>query len=78
MEFFKEQDGALVFRRRRELMEIRPWGSGFRVRATENKFFTQRNWALLQVPTPEASIQITAEVASVNSVDQSLTLQFTH
>ena len=77
MEFFKEQDGALVFRRRRELMEIRPWGSGFRVRATENKFFTQRNWALLQVPTPEASIQITSEGASVTSADQSLTLQIT-
>ena len=77
MEFFKEKDGALIFRRRREFMEIRPWGSGFRIRSTENKWFTQRDWALLQIPTPNASIQITPEGASITSADSSLTIKIT-
>ena len=77
MEFFKEKDGALIFRRRREFMEIRPWGSGFRIRSTENKWFTQRDWALLQIPTPNASIQITPEGASITSADSSLTIKNT-
>ena len=51
MNFFTEKDGALLFRRRRELLEIRPWGRGLRIRATENRQFTDRDWAL-SIPAP--------------------------
>ena len=40
MNYFTGKDGALIFRRRHELLEIRPWGEGLRIRATENREFT--------------------------------------
>ena len=46
MQYFTQKDGALIFRRRHELLEIRPWGDGLRIRATENREFTGRDWAL--------------------------------
>lgn len=46
MDFFFEKDGSLFFKRRQEIMEIRPWGAGLRVRATENHEFSQKDWAL--------------------------------
>ncbi len=46
MQYFTQKDGALIFRRRHELLEIRPWGRGLRIRATENREFTGRDWAL--------------------------------
>ena len=46
MQYFTQKDGALIFRRRHELLEIRPWGEGLRIRATENREFTGRDWAL--------------------------------
>ena len=52
MQYFTQKDGALVFRRRQELLEIRPWGEGLRVRATQNRTFTDRDWAL-SISAPE-------------------------
>ena len=48
MQYFTQKDGALIFRRRHELLEIRPWGEGLRIRATENREFTGRDWALFE------------------------------
>ena len=46
MKFFEIKDGALFFKRRQEIMEICPWGAGLRVRATQNRSFSDKNWAL--------------------------------
>ena len=46
MNFFEIKDGALFFKRRQEIMEICPWGAGLRVRATQNRSFSHKNWAL--------------------------------
>lgn len=58
MQFFEKKDGALIFRRRRELLEIRPWGRGLRIRATENKSFTDKDWALDSPAPADGSIEI--------------------
>ena len=46
MNFFEIKDGALFFKRRQEIMEICPWGAGLRVRATQNRSFSDKDWAL--------------------------------
>ena len=46
MKFFEIKDGALFFKRRQEIMEICPWGAGLRVRATQNRSFSDKDWAL--------------------------------
>lgn len=46
MNFFGIKDGALFFKRRQEIMEICPWGAGLRVRATQNRSFSDKDWAL--------------------------------
>ena len=46
MKFFEVKDGALFFKRRQEIMEICPWGAGLRVRATQNRSFSDKDWAL--------------------------------
>lgn len=67
MQFFEEKDGALLFRRRRELLEIRPWGEGLRIRATENKQFTDRDWALT-IPAPaEGVVEISGDHAVISN-----------
>lgn len=58
MQFFSQKDGALVFRRRQELLEIRPWGEGLRVRATENRRFTAQDWALSLPAAAQGAIEI--------------------
>lgn len=67
MNFFTEKDGALLFRRRRELLEIRPWGRGLRIRATENRQFTDRDWALSTPAAGAGSIEIGEEQAVVTN-----------
>ncbi len=67
MQFFRECDGALVFKRRRELVEIRPWGEGLRVRATENKKFTEKNWALSIAADARGEISIGEHEASISN-----------
>ena len=44
MKFFEVKDGALFFKRRQEIMEICPWGAGLRVRATQNRSFSDKDW----------------------------------
>ena len=67
MQYFTQKDGALVFRRRQELLEIRPWGEGLRVRATQNRAFTDRDWAL-SIPAPaEGRIEIFEDHAEVSN-----------
>ena len=67
MQYFTQKDGALVFRRRQELLEIRPWGEGLRVRATQNRTFTDRDWAL-SIPAPaEGRIEIFEDHAEVSN-----------
>lgn len=66
MNFFTEKDGALVFKRKKELLEIRPWGDGLRIRATENTHFTDRDWALSMPVSCQGSIRIGEDCAEVS------------
>lgn len=69
MNFFQVKDHGLFFKRRQEIMEIRPWGSGLRVRATENHAFSEKDWALT-IPAPaEGKIEIFEDYAVVRNGD---------
>lgn len=62
MNYFSISDNALLFRRRGELAELRPWGRGIRVRATMNHAFTSADWALSEkVPTKNGQISISED-----------------
>lgn len=67
MRYFTEKDGALVFKRRRELLEIRPWGEGLRIRATENHTFTDKDWALSGPGDVQGTITIEGDRAVVEN-----------
>lgn len=67
MRYFTEKDGALLFKRRRELLEIRPWGEGLRVRATENHRFTDKDWALSEPADAQGTITIEDDRAVVEN-----------
>ena len=67
MQYFTEKDGALIFRRRHELLEIRPWGEGLRIRATENRQFTEHDWALSVPAKAQGSIRIHEDHAIVTN-----------
>lgn len=67
MQFLKESDGSLIFRRRRELIEITPWGKGLRVRATQNRSFSEHSWALDLPCKTEGSITINEKSASISN-----------
>lgn len=67
MQFFYQKDGALFFRRRQEILEIRPWGNGLRVRATENHQFSGKDWALT-IPSPaQGEIEILDDKAIIHN-----------
>ncbi|MDL2232566.1 family 31 glucosidase [Ruminococcaceae bacterium OttesenSCG-928-L11] len=56
---FTNENGALVYRRDGETVRIEPWGpDALRVRATRNRCFTDRDWALEQQPPSNASVKI--------------------
>jgi alpha-D-xyloside xylohydrolase len=67
MQFFQEKDGALFFRRRQEILEIRPWGNGLRVRATENHVFSDKDWALSLPVSSNGKIEIREDQAIVRN-----------
>ena len=67
MQYFTQKDGALIFRRRHELLEIRPWGDGLRIRATENREFTGRDWALSEPAHVEGRIEVFEDHAEVSN-----------
>lgn len=67
MQYFTQKDGALIFRRRHELLEIRPWGEGLRIRATENREFTGRDWALSEPAHVEGRIEVFEDHAEVSN-----------
>ena len=67
MQYLTEKDGALVFRRRHELLEIRPWGNGLRIRATENRAFTGRDWALSEPAAADGRIELFSDYAEVSN-----------
>jgi len=46
MKFVFEKDGALCFKRRKEILQISAYGDGLRVRATQNVKFGEKNWIL--------------------------------
>ncbi len=60
---FQEKDGCLLFRRRQEMVELCPWGEGIRVRAAENKRFTDHDWALTMPAQKKGVITIGEEAA---------------
>ncbi|MGI6107344.1 MAG: TIM-barrel domain-containing protein [Lachnospiraceae bacterium] len=68
LNFFSQEDGALLFNRRGEMIEIRPWGHGIRVRATQNHTFSRHDWALSEKPADadsEISVRADSSAASV-------------
>ena len=67
MNFFEIKDGALFFKRRQEIMEICPWGAGLRVRATQNRSFSHKNWALDIPAKKEGNIEIFDDYAVVKN-----------
>ena len=67
MHFFTEKDGALLFRRKKELLEIRPWGKGLRIRATQNRQFTTQDWALSIPAESQGRISIFTDHAEVEN-----------
>ena len=67
MQFLFEKDGTLVFRRRRELLEICAWGEGLRVRATQNRAFSGRDWALDTPLSRPAKVTIGEHFATIEN-----------
>ena len=67
MQFLFEQDDALYFRRRRELVEICAWGKGLRVRATQNRTFSGRDWALDTPMRRPAKVEIGEHLAVIEN-----------
>ena len=54
-EFYRFENGVFTFRRRHETLRIEGWGkNGLRVRATENRRFTDEDWALTEECSHEA------------------------
>lgn len=67
MQFLFEQDGALYFRRRRELLRICAWGKGLRVTATQNRAFSGRDWALDTPMQHPAKVEIGEHLAVIEN-----------
>lgn len=67
MQFFRVENGKLIFRRRREIVEISAWGAGLRVRATENRSFYDLPWALEENLSKPADILFDGDDAIVKN-----------
>lgn len=67
MNFFFIKDNSLLFKRRQEILEIRPWGSGLRIRSTENHEFSKKDWALTVPAASEGTIEISEDKAIVRN-----------
>lgn len=66
MNFVCEKDGALYFKRRKEILEISAYGDGLRVRATQNVKFGEKNWILTEKPRV-GEISIGDSAASISN-----------
>lgn len=66
MDFVKEVNGALYFKRRKEILEISAYGKGLRVRATQNVKFGDKNW-ILTGQNGRADITIGENTASISN-----------
>ncbi|MGI5895476.1 MAG: TIM-barrel domain-containing protein [Oscillospiraceae bacterium] len=66
-DFFKVENGALLFKFRYELVSIMPWGDGLRVRATQNTEFIPEDWALSMPVEKQGNIELTEDGATVTS-----------
>lgn len=67
MAFIWEENNVLKFKRRQEIMEIYAYGSGLRVRATENVQFTGRDWALTNDSKQKAEIKVEDKKATISN-----------
>lgn len=67
MKYLWEENGVLRFKRKQEIMEISAWGSGLRVRATENVSFENQDWALTMPQEGQAKIQIQDKKAIIEN-----------
>ncbi|HOP11072.1 MAG TPA: glycoside hydrolase family 31 protein [Oscillospiraceae bacterium] len=68
MNFFSIQDGALIFKRRKETLRITGWGeNSLRVRATQNPVFTDNDWALTMPAEHKAEIEIADDYAVISN-----------
>jgi len=50
--YYYIKHGALYFKRRQELLRVIPWGEGLRIQSTENRKFSDENWALSETVMP--------------------------
>ncbi len=72
---FEEKNGALLCYRGGEMLEIRGWGNdSLRVRATMQRDFTGKNWALSEKPD-ETNPVIVLSSEEVKNIDGSVTKQ---
>lgn len=69
MKVFEIKGNALFFKRRQEIMEIRPWGEGLRVRATENHHFSGKDWALTPPTAAWGYIELFEDHAIISNGD---------
>lgn len=67
MEYLWEENGVLRFKRKQEIMEIRGWGEGLRIRATENVRFSDRDWALTMPQESRARVEIQEKKAVISN-----------
>ena len=66
--YFKIENGVLSFRRGHEIIRVEGWGdNALRVRTTENKSFTNEDWALSEKVTNNAEAYLTDEGAVVKN-----------
>ena len=66
MQFFRETEEGLEFRRRGETLLITPWGEGLRVRATKNSRIAAEDWALLPC-RKKGKVEITEKGAVIEN-----------
>ena len=72
---FEEKNGALLCYRGGEMLEIRAWGKdSLRVRATMQRDFTGKDWALSEKPA-ESDPVIALSLEEVKNIDGSVTKQ---
>ncbi|MBE6731821.1 MAG: glycoside hydrolase family 31 protein [Ruminococcaceae bacterium] len=66
--YFTLEKGVLNFRRGHEIIRIEGWGKdALRVRTTENKKFTEENWALSEEVENNAEAYLTEEGAAIKN-----------
>jgi len=66
--YYYVKDNVLYFKRRQELLRVIPWGEGLRIQSTENRHFSNEDWALtVPLETRTATITVSEQGAVVTN-----------